>query len=103
MFIVPITRMPEIESLDHIKKKGASQGQSEDGQSFQSVLDNMLSEIEENQKLSGEEDLKLAAGGVDDLHSAIIQAEQTAAAVEFTTQLTSRAVSAYNQIMGMQV
>ena len=33
----------------------------------------------------------------------MIQAEQSAAAVEFTTQLTSKVVSAYNQIMGMQV
>lgn len=103
MFIVPITKMPEVGTLDEIKKNGASQGTAADGQSFRNVLDNMLSEIEENQKLSQEEDMKLAAGGVDDLHSAIIQAEQTAAAVEFTTQLTSRAVSAYNQIMGMQV
>jgi len=48
-------------------------------------------------------DRKLALGEIDDLHSAMIQAEQSAAAVEFTTQLTSKAVSAYNQIMGMQV
>ena len=52
---------------------------------------------------TSEMDRKLALGEIDDLHSAMIQAEQSAAAVEFTTQLTSKAVSAYNQIMGMQV
>ena len=48
-------------------------------------------------------DIKLAAGEVDNLHTALIQAEQSAAAIEFTTQLASKAVSAYNQIMGMQI
>lgn len=48
-------------------------------------------------------DTKLSLGETDDLHTVMIQAEQTAAAVEFTTQLTSKAVNAYNQIMGMQV
>ena len=50
-----------------------------------------------------ESDIRLAMGNVDDLHTALIQAEQAATAIEFTTQLTSRAVSAYNQIMGMQI
>lgn len=40
---------------------------------------------------------------IDNLHTALIQAEQSAAAIEFTTQLTSKAVSAYTQIMGMQI
>jgi len=47
-------------------------------------------------------DMKLASGQVDNLHTALIQAEKTAA-VEFTTQITTKAVNAYNQIMGMQV
>ena len=50
-----------------------------------------------------EMDIKLASGQVDNLHTALIQAEKSAAAVEFTTQLASKAVNAYNQIMGMQV
>ena len=48
-------------------------------------------------------DMKLASGQVDNLHTALIQAEKTAAAVEFTIQITTKAVNAYNQIMGMQV
>lgn len=48
-------------------------------------------------------DVKLASGQVDHLHTALIQAEKTAATIEFTTQLASKAVNAYNQIMGMQV
>lgn len=47
-------------------------------------------------------DVKLAAGQVDHLHS-LIQAEKTAATIEFTTQPVIKAVNAYNQIMGMQV
>ena len=50
-----------------------------------------------------EMDKQLASGQIDNLHTALIQAEQSAAAVEFTTQLSSKAVSAYNQIMSMQI
>ena len=71
--------------------------------SFKNLLEEAIKTAEKEQIKGEQLDQLLAAGQIDDLHTALIQAEQTAAAVEFTTQLTSRAVSAYNQIMGMQV
>ena len=80
MFIVPVSGFEPIKGLEGLESH------------------------EKKNEIKGEQlDQLLAAGQIDDLHTALIQAEQTAAAVEFTTQLTSRAVSAYNQIMGMQV
>ena len=70
---------------------------------FGSFLKEAIREADQALQETSEMDRKLALGEIDDLHSAMIQAEQSAAAVEFTTQLTSKAVSAYNQIMGMQV
>lgn len=103
MFIVPITRMPGVESLEAITKKETEAVQNSGGQSFQNIFEEAIKNVEETQAASNREDELLAAGNIDDLHTAIIQAQQTAAAVEFTTQLTSKAVGAYNQIMGMQV
>lgn len=100
MFIVPISGM----------STGNISGQTDSGMipeqssaSFKNLLEEAIQNAEAEQKKGEQVDRLLASGEIDDLHTALIQAEQTAAAVEFTTQLASRAVSAYNQIMGMQV
>lgn len=103
MFIVPITKMPEVESLGSAAEMKSLQTEDTKGLSFQDILKNAFNNVEETQSASDQADRQLASGGVDDLHTALIQAEQAATAVEFTTQLTSKAVAAYNQIMGMQV
>ena len=69
---------------------------------FDSVLKEAVREADQAIKDTQIMDMKLASGQVDNLHTALIQAEKTAA-VEFTTQITTKAVNAYNQIMGMQV
>lgn len=101
MFIVPITGMDPVKGLDQMElvpeQKKAPEG------SFKSLLEEAIQNAETEQKKGEQVDQLLATGQIDDLHTALIQAEQTAAAVEFTTQLASRAVGAYNQIMGMQI
>lgn len=101
MFIVPITGMEPMKGMDALERQTELERASEG--SFQSLLEEAIKTAEEEQKKGEQIDGLLATGQIDDLHTALIQAEQTAAAVEFTTQLASRAVSAYNQIMGMQV
>lgn len=102
MFIVPITKMPGVESLEKISGAWEEQGRVS-GRNFERVLEDTMKQMEEAQEASNEADELLASGGIDDLHTAMIKAEQSTAAVEFTTQLTSRVVNAYNQIMNMQV
>lgn len=102
------TGMNLTERLDQIKpiqnnkhtisaKTGAVPGK------FQNVLKQAVEEADQAIQDMRETDVKLANGQIDNLHTAMIQAEQTAATVEFTTQLTSKAVSAYNQVMNMQI
>lgn len=103
MFIVPITRMEPVGTLDGFKSAesvgGSVAGQPSFADVFKEVVKNADNEVNKMEAL----DMQVAAGDIDDLHTALIQAEQTAAAIEFTTQLTSKAVNAYNQIMSMQV
>lgn len=100
MFIVPISKMPEIGTLEQVKKEDTVK--SGEG-SFQNILEQAMQETEQAIERSEELDGQLVTGNIDDLHSAMIQAEQTQASIEFTTQVMSKAVSAYNQIMAMQV
>ena len=96
MFIIPVTRMEGVGDLTDLKKDSTVKAVPE--KRFDSVLKEAVREADQAIK-----DMKLASGQVDNLHTALIQAEKTAAAVEFTTQITTKAVNAYNQIMGMQV
>lgn len=105
MQITPMTRMEGVQSLEELSRAGASREVkgSQGKNSFQNILQDAINEADESMQATREMDEMLAAGQIDNLHTALIQAEQSAAAVEFTTQLTSKAVSAYNQIMGMQI
>lgn len=94
MYIVPITKM------DGITAKAAHKPETGN---FKNIFVNAIKEADQAIKDTGEMDVKLAAGQIDNLHTALIQAEQSAAAIEFTTQLASKAVSAYTQVMGMQI
>lgn len=102
MFIVPITRMPSLEPLEAVEK-GSTPAIKESGSTFSNIFERALRETEQAEAASNKEDELLATGDIDDLHTAMIQAQQTQASVEFTTQLMSKAVGAYNQIMSMQV
>ena len=102
MFIVPITKMDVITSLDKMHNT-QSAGQAGRKTEFKDVLKEAVKEADQAVKDNQDMDVKLASGQVDHLHTALIQAEKTAATIEFTTQLASKAVNAYNQIMGMQV
>ena len=105
MQITPMVRMEgvtDIQSLDELSRAGASQ-EVKGKNSFQNILQDAIREADDSIKATEIMDEQLASGQIDNLHTALIQAEQSAAAVEFTTQLASKAVSAYNQIMGMQI
>ena len=101
MFIIPVTRMEGVGDLTDLKKDSTVKAVPE--KRFDSVLKEAVREADQAIKDTQIMDMKLASGQVDNLHAALIQAEKTAAAVEFTTQITTKAVNAYNQIMGMQV
>ena len=101
MFIIPVTRMEGVGDLTDLKKDSTVKAVPE--KRFDSELKEAVREADQAIKDTHIMDMKLASGQVDNLHTALIHAEKTAAAVECTTQITTKAVNAYNQIMGMQV
>lgn len=102
MFIVPIAKMDGVQSLKELKTS-AKAPQQPAAANFKNIFENAIKEADQAIKDTRDMDVKLATGQIDNLHTALIQAEQSAAAIEFTTQLASKAVSAYTQVMGMQI
>lgn len=102
MFIVPMTRMEGVSSLEEIKKTAAAPQEKSESK-FKNILKEAIEEADQAAADTRKMDQMLATGQIDNLHTALIQAEQSAAAIEYTTQLTTKVVSAYTQIMGMQI
>ncbi len=102
MFIVPISQMPSIESISGV----ASTQQADTNESsvpFADVFKSIIEQQQEAQAISQQDAVDLAFGNVDDLHTVTINSERSAAAIELTVQMTSRALAAYNEIIRMQI
>ena len=94
MYLVPLSNLPSIQGPDpESQKKILSQ---EGGQSFASIM-------QEAQQAAAADSYNLAMGDVDSLHNMMINSALEATAVETAVQLTGRAVSAYKEIMQMQI
>lgn len=70
---------------------------------FGEIFKSAFETLEETQAQTQKDSYEMAMGNFDNLHQIMINSEKAATALELTTQVTSRAVSAYNEIMHMQI
>jgi len=66
---------------------------------LKTAIDNTNSLIVESDKLANE----FAAGRTDNMHEVLIAAEKADIALQFTMQIRSKILDAYNEIMRMQI
>ena len=71
--------------------------------SFGTYLKDALSEVNQLQLASDEQNALLAAGEVSDISQVIVAGQKAEIALQLTLQLRNRAMSAYQEIMRMQV
>ena len=99
MFIIPISQMPPIGFSD----SKVTNTPDSTGIPFANILSDAIQNAKETQAISQQDAYNLAMGEMDDLHTMMINSSKATAAMEFTVELTGRAVSAYNEILRMQV
>ncbi len=102
MFIVPISRMPTIDQTKEVAEIGAV---SDTGSNvpFSNVFKSIIDQQQEAQAISQQDAVDLAFGNIDDLHTVTINSERSAAAIELTVQMATRALAAYNEIIKLQI
>lgn len=103
MNIIPITKMPSITSLEQLQQVQMPPQDSGSTIPFADILSEAMDTVKETQAISQQDAYNLAIGNMDDLHTMQINSSKATTAMEFTVELTTRAVSAYNEIMRMQV
>jgi len=82
---------------------GVSEADGESGVSFTDVLREALESVNETQQQADTAVRQVATGEADNLHDAMIALEKADLTLRLTTQITQRAVSAYQEISRMQI
>lgn len=101
MFIVPLSSMP---SIDEIKRTDTTfKNQNETEGSFGDILKQKIQGVKDLEMQSLQSAYDISTGASSDVESAMIDSAKASTAIELTTQLTSRVVNAYKEIMTMQV
>ncbi len=98
--IVPISQTSPL-----FEKQGSSSGENQplSGLPFADILQQSMETMQETQKISNQDAYDLAMGYTDDIASVMIHSAQATAALELTVQIASRAVSAYKEVLQMQI
>ena len=99
MYLVPLSALPSIQPLE----TGAALKQQEGKSSFANIMREAIDTLRQSQETAAADSYDLAMGDVASLHNMMINSAMEATAVETAVQLTSRAVSAYKEIMQMQI
>lgn len=102
MFIVPMSQLPAISELSQAAQSGDSKISSSH-LPFADVFKDAVQNVRATQAQADQDAYDLAMGKTDDLHTVMINSEKAATAIELTVQITSKAISAYNEIMRLQV
>lgn len=99
-FITAISQMKP--SLLANEKSGNSES-TKDAIPFANMLSDAINDYESSQKIADDESNTLAMGNSDDIAQVQIDSLKAQTALQTTVQLTSRMVTAYKEIMQMQV
>ncbi|NLW78166.1 MAG: flagellar hook-basal body complex protein FliE [Ruminococcaceae bacterium] len=102
-FIVPLGNLPTISSITDIQGRQGAQGGAVQNMPFSDILQNAFTDLVTTQAESSAQTYSLAMGGTDDLHTGAIAAVKYGTAVSYASSLTRAAISAYNELMRMQV
>ena len=75
----------------------------EAGTPFSSILSDAIQEVNQLEASAGEEVQKVMSGEITDIHSAMIAVQKADVSFQMMMQVRNKIVSAYQEIMKMQV
>lgn len=95
MYIVPLNN-----TISPLQTAPAAKEQKPDGgASFKDVFKEALADVQETQKICEEDNIRVALGEVDDLHTVALNAKKAAIALDVFVAMKNTAVEAYNEVM----
>lgn len=98
-----ITPIEPLKQLSSIAEKSNKITTSSETASFEDTLSNAIGKVKDLENESNQASYDLAVGNTDDLTSVMLTATKAQTAIQLTTQITTRAVNAYKEIMQMNI
>ncbi|MDO5601275.1 MAG: flagellar hook-basal body complex protein FliE [Oscillospiraceae bacterium] len=104
MFIVPLSGLSSAEAVSGVSQNHTSASQTGGAAgAFFDIFNDALEDVRVTSEIARQDSYKVATGNVEDVAQVMLNSLQATTALETATQLTSRAVSAYKEIMQMQI
>ncbi len=101
MFIIPMNGIVPLNTPSQLPVEKAAD--TKGGASFTDIFKQAVENVEETQKITAQDSVRVALGEVDDLHTVQINMKKAAAALEVLVTMKNTAVDAYNEIMRMGI
>jgi flagellar hook-basal body complex protein FliE len=98
---MPINGISNIASS--INSIGSSTKKTQSESSFTDILSDAINSAQESEGSVKDENAALLTGETDDLHTPVIEAQKAELALDLAIQIRNKVISAYNEVMNMQV
>ena len=92
-----------ISPLSQIKTDVAAPSASDGGNSFRNILNNAIGEVESTRSDAAKSVEQFLSGNGEDLHSTILTTQRAELEFQMFMQVRNKVVSAYQEIMKMQM
>jgi len=90
-------------NLARVPEWGMSTDRNGNNSAFADVLKQAITDVQSLEAANQQNNHLLATGGMENLHSVMIDLEKADIALQFTLQVRNRIMEAYNEIMRMQL
>jgi flagellar hook-basal body complex protein FliE len=97
--ILPVSNIPPIPVADSLTPAGATDSSNE----FSSILTNTISSLQSVQNNADSAVQQFLTGENDDLHTTVLATQRAEMAFELGLQVRNKVVSAYQEVMKMQL
>lgn len=93
-----ISSITPINNLDQINSKNVKKSDNE----FNSLFSELINKTNQTDKNDKQQNINLMTGEIDNLHDALISAEEADLALRLTIQIRNKVIDAYNEVMRLQ-
>jgi flagellar hook-basal body complex protein FliE len=98
-----IQKTNPIQQLKEFESKIKTETKNSESDSFSSLLDDALKEVDQIQKASDQQISKVVSGDVQDVHTAMIAMQKADLSFQMMMQVRNKLIDAYHEVMRMQV
>lgn len=97
-----INQTSPIQLIQDLEKGGAAKSEKADG-GFSQLMKQALDEVNQLEKVSGQEIDNMMSGDIKDVHGAMIAMQKADLSFQMLMQVRNKLVEAYQAVMRMQV